>query len=192
MCCEDHVTCLVGHDGFGMCGRVAQELFDLDHCVLSGICLLGGNGAKSSKCCAVDASCIVEECANYLLNVLLVLFQEGWGRVNGLRILVGCTIRRFDVGIRLMLGLCWWRVLESDECLRYIIEHGDNGDMEIFVDVVPVNIHSKIACTAPVLGSFVVFFQDTREVLNMFTANVFDAEVVNAECEGYQVKIVLQ
>jgi hypothetical protein len=86
-----------------------------------------------------------------------------------------------------MLGLCWWRVLESGESLRYIIKH---GDIDIFVDVVPVNIHSKIACTAPVLGAFLVFFQDAREVLDVFTAKVFDAEVINAECEGYRVKIV--
>ncbi len=186
VCCKDHVTCLVGHNGIGICERVVQELFlfDLDHCVLGGIRLLGGNGAQSSKHCAVDASCIVEERANYLLNVLLVLFGEGWGRVNGLRILFGCTVHGFGVGIQLMLGLCRWRVLESDECLRYIIEH---GDMDIFVNVVPVDIHSKIACA----GAFVVFFQDAGEVLNMFTANVFDAEVVNAECEGYREKIVL-
>ncbi len=60
-----------------------------------------------------------------------------------------------------------------------------------FVDVVPVDIHSEIACAAPVLGTFVVFFQDAGEVLNVFTANAFDAEVVNAECEGYRAKIVL-
>ncbi len=79
-----------------------------------------------------------------------------------------------------MLGLCWWCVLELDESLRYIIKH---GDIDIFVDVVPVDIHSKIACAAPVLGAFVVFFQDAGEVLNVFTADVFDAEVINAECE---------
>ncbi len=77
VCCEDHVTCLVGCNGIGMCERIVQELFDLDHCVLDGICLLGGNRAQSSKHCAVDALCIVEECADYLLNVLLVLFGEG-------------------------------------------------------------------------------------------------------------------
>jgi hypothetical protein len=86
-----------------------------------------------------------------------------------------------------MLGLCWWRVLELDECLRYVIEH---GDMDIFVDVVPVNIHSEIACAAPVLEAFVVFFQDAREVLNILTADVFDAKVVNAECGEYWAKIV--
>jgi hypothetical protein len=74
-----------------------------------------------------------------------------------------------------MLGLCWWCVSESDECLRYIIEH---GDMDNFVDV---------ACAASVLGAFVVFFQDA----GVFTANVFDAKVVNTECEGYRSKIVL-
>ncbi len=87
-----------------------------------------------------------------------------------------------------MLGLCWWHVLESNECLRYIIKH---GDMDIFVDVVPVYIYSEIACAAPVLGAFVVFFQDTGAVLNVFMADVFDAKIVIAEGEGYRAKIVL-
>jgi hypothetical protein len=52
--------------------------------------------------------------------------------------------------------------------------------MDVFVDVVPVDIHSKIACAVRVLGAFVVFIQDAREVLNVFTADVFDAKVVNA------------
>ncbi len=62
--------------------------------------------------------------------------------------------------------------------------------MDAFVDVVPVDIHSKIACTVSVLGAFVVFIQDAGEVLNMFTADVFDAKVVNAEYERDQAKIV--
>ncbi len=81
-----------------------------------------------------------------------------------------------------MLGLCRWCVLEADECLRYVIKH---GDMNTFVDVVPVDSHSEIVCAAPVLGAFVVFFQDAGKVLNIFTANVFDAKVIYAECEGY-------
>jgi hypothetical protein len=79
-------------------------------------------------------------------------------------------------------------MLEADECLGYVIKH---GDMDIFVDVVPVDSHFKIACTAPVLGAFLVFFQVAGEVLNVFMAIIFDAEVVYAECEGYRVKIVL-
>ncbi len=78
-------------------------------------------------------------------------------------------------------------MLESDECLRYIIKH---GDMDVFVDVVPVDIHSKIVCAVPVLGAFVVFIQDAGEVLNVFTANTFDAKVVNAECEGDWAEIM--
>ncbi len=77
--------------------------------------------------------------------------------------------------------------MEADECLEYIIKH---GNMDIFVDVVPVDSHSKIACSAPVLGAFVVFFWNAREVLNVFTANVFDAKVVYAECEGNWAKNV--
>ncbi len=45
----------------GMCGRIVQELFDLDHCVLGGSCLLGGKGAQSSKHFAVNALCMVDE-----------------------------------------------------------------------------------------------------------------------------------
>ncbi len=86
-----------------------------------------------------------------------------------------------------MLRLCWWRVLELDECLRYIIKH---GDMDVFVDVVPVDIHSKIACAVPVSGALVVIIQDAGEVLDVLTADVFDAKVVNTECEGDWVKIV--
>ncbi len=77
VCCEDHVTCLVGHDGIKMCECVVKELYDLDHCVLGGIRLLGGNGAQSSKHCAVNASCIVEEHAYYLLNVFLSSLERG-------------------------------------------------------------------------------------------------------------------
>jgi hypothetical protein len=35
-----------------------------------------------------------------------------------------------------------------------------------------------------------VFFQDAREMLDVFTANVFNAEVIKAECEGYRAKIM--
>ncbi len=102
VCCKDRVACLVGHNAIRMCERVVKELFDLDHCVLGGICLLGGNGVQSSKHCAVNALCIVEECANYLLNILLVVFGEGWGRVKGLHILFGCTVDTVDVGALLV------------------------------------------------------------------------------------------
>jgi len=78
--------------------------------------------------------------------------------------------------------------LESDECLKYIIKH---GNMDVFDDVVSVDIRSEIACAIPVLGAFVVFIQDAGEVLNVFTANVFDAEVINIKCEGDWAKIVL-
>ena len=69
--------------------------------------------------------------------------------------------------------------------------HIKHGDMDVFVNVVPVDIHSEIACAIPVLGAFVVFIQDTKEVLDVFTANVFDAKFVNAEREGDWEKIVL-
>jgi hypothetical protein len=78
-------------------------------------------------------------------------------------------------------------MLELDECLRYIIKH---GEVDVFVDVVPVDIHSEIGCAVQVLGAFLVFIQDVRRVLNVFTANIFDAKVVNTECEGDWAEIM--
>jgi hypothetical protein len=40
------------------------------------------------------------------------------------------------------------------------------------------------------LGAFVVFIWDDGEVLNVFTASVFDAKVIDAEYEGDRAKIV--
>jgi hypothetical protein len=45
-------------------------------------------------------------------------------------------------------------------------------------------------CSSSLLGAFVVLFHDAGELLNVFMANIFDAKVVNAECEGYWAKIV--
>ncbi len=56
--------------------------------------------------------------------------------------------------------------------------------MDVINDVVPADIHSEIVCVIPVLGAFVVFIKDAGEVLDMFTANVFNAKIVNAKCEG--------
>jgi hypothetical protein len=40
------------------------------------------------------------------------------------------------------------------------------------------------------LEAFVAFIQAAGEVLNVFTANVFDAKDVNTECEGDWAKIM--
>ncbi len=77
VCCEDHVTCLVGHNGIGVCGRIVQELLDLDHCVLGGIRLLGGNGSQSIKHCAVNASFIVENVPTTSWTYFLSSLERG-------------------------------------------------------------------------------------------------------------------
>jgi hypothetical protein len=63
VCCKDHITCLVGHTGIGVCGRVVQELLDLDHYVLGGICLLGGREPTA-------VSIVLSTHRAYLSNVL--------------------------------------------------------------------------------------------------------------------------
>ena len=79
--------------------------------------------------------------------------------------------------VRLVLGLFWCCVLKSSECLRHVFKH---GDVYFFVIVVPVNVHSQVALSVPILQAFVMFVEDGGKVFGMLVTNVFDAKMVNA------------
>jgi hypothetical protein len=49
-----------------------------------------------------------------------------------------------------------------------------------FVIVVPVDVHSQVVLSVPILQAFVMFVEDGGEVFGMLLTNVFDAKVVNA------------
>ncbi len=68
-------------------------------------------------------------------------------------------------------------MLKSCECLRHVFKHGDEY---FFVIVVPVDVHSQVAMSVPILQAFVMFVEDGGKVFNMLATNVFDAKVVDA------------
>ncbi len=106
-----------------------------------------------------------------------IRFVEEGGSVVVLRILYLCTVDWFYMGVRLVLGLCWCCMLKSSECLRHVFKH---GDVYFFVIVVPVDVHSQVVLSIPILQAFVMFIEDGGKVFGVLATNVFDAEIINA------------
>ncbi len=57
--------------------------------------------------------------------------------------------------------------------------------------VVPIQCYPNVSFACPVTCKFVVFFECILEMLCMFFANVFDAEIINNQCELYVSCVVL-
>ncbi len=56
--------------------------------------------------------------------------------------------------------------------------------------VVPIQVHSNVACSGPIDEADIVFVENLGEMVGVFFANVFYAEVVDAEGEGNGAPIV--
>ena len=56
--------------------------------------------------------------------------------------------------------------------------------MDLSLLVVPINVHAKVFLAIPILRARVVHVEKLEQVLGMFSANVFHAKIVDAECEG--------
>ena len=69
-----------------------------------------------------------------------------------------------------------WMVKTSQR-FRDVIQH---GDVDFFAGVVPVNVHSEVACACPVMRTFVMLSKDGGEMVDMFFSDVFDAKIVDA------------
>ena len=68
-------------------------------------------------------------------------------------------------------------MLNTSQRFRDVIQH---GEVDFFAGVVPVNVHSKVACACPVMQTFVVVTEDVGEMINVFFSDIFDAEIVDA------------
>jgi hypothetical protein len=44
----------------------------------------------------------------------------------------------------------------------------------------PVNVHSQVALSVPILRAFVMFIEDGGKVFGVLATNVFDAKIVDA------------
>ena len=57
--------------------------------------------------------------------------------------------------------------------------------------VVPIQCYPGVPFSCPIARKFVVFFECVLEMLCMFFANVFDAKVIDNQCELYGSCVVL-
>ena len=56
---KDHVTSVISDYGMWMRAGIIEELVDFGHCMLGGVSLLGGDGAKSREHSCIDRSSVV-------------------------------------------------------------------------------------------------------------------------------------
>jgi hypothetical protein len=57
--------------------------------------------------------------------------------------------------------------------------------MDFSMLIVPINVHAEVFLAIPILRALVVHVENLEQMLGVFSANVFHAEIVNAEREGY-------
>ncbi len=63
--------------------------------------------------------------------------------------------------------------------------------MDLALVVVPIQSYPNVSFSYPIVRKFVVFFECILEMLCMFFANIFDAEIVDNQCELYGSCVVL-
>ena len=56
---KDHVTSVISDYGMWMCAGIIEELVDFGHCMLGGVSLLGGDGAKGREHSCIDRPSVV-------------------------------------------------------------------------------------------------------------------------------------
>ena len=79
MSSEYHVTGMVSDDGIRISGSVIEELSECFGSCLGGMGLGGGKGSKSNQHGGINSSGIIEESANALSEVVVVIWGK-WGR----------------------------------------------------------------------------------------------------------------
>jgi hypothetical protein len=55
--------------------------------------------------------------------------------------------------------------------------------MDFMVGVVPVYGDSEVACSVPVFFDVIMLLEDLEEMVDVFLANLLNAEVINHKCE---------
>jgi hypothetical protein len=63
--------------------------------------------------------------------------------------------------------------------------------MDVVLVVVLIQCYPDVSFACPITCKFVVFFKCILEMLCMFVANVFDAEIINNQCKLYVSCVVL-
>ena len=56
--------------------------------------------------------------------------------------------------------------------------------MDLALGIVPIHVHSNVACSRPIDGADIVFIENLGKMVGVFFAIIFYAKVVNTEGEG--------
>ena len=78
--------------------------------------------------------------------------------------------------VGMVLRFLWVTVIKT---LEGVVDVGENGEVDLAVVVVPVQIQYQAVLTVPVAGDFVAFFKDGNEVVGMLLSSVLDTKVIN-------------
>ncbi len=105
------------------------------------------------------------------------------------RILCFCTVVGFDMRVGLMLRFVRSLVLKWHEGLGDVVEH---GDMDPTAIIVPIHVHSKVACFFQVDRAFAIFVENFCKMVCVLPSHILDAEVVDTERGRDGLPIVFQ
>ena len=83
--------------------------------------------------------------------------------------------------MRLVLGEARYCMVELDERLLYVEDH---GEVELAALIITVEVNAKVALSFPIVGYGVMLLEDGHEVLRMIFAAIFYSKVVNAKRES--------
>ena len=62
--------------------------------------------------------------------------------------------------------------------------------MDLALGIVPIHVHSNVACSGPIDGADIVFVENLGKMVGVFFAVMFYTEVVNTEGERDGAPIV--
>ena len=72
----------------------------------------------------------------------------------------------------------WTCVVETLEGISYV---GKHGEVYLAIRVVPVNVHSKVSWSSPVIWNGVVLSENGHKVVAILLAYVLDSEIIHTE-----------
>ncbi len=79
-----------------------------------------------------------------------------------------------------MLRDAWRCMLKTCEHFGDVVKH---GGVDSSSRVIPVDGHTKVPLTVPIVRALVVLAENGGKVFGVFTANILDAKIVHGKCE---------
>jgi len=173
---EDHVAGAEGDAVVGVGGDVVQELVDGGIGCFGGGGLFGADRAEGDEELVVDGAGEVEQGADDALDAANAVLVKGRARVGFHDELAFAAVLDGLALVGRELAFARPGMAIFGQQLGNVAFHREAASA---ADVVPLEVDAGELRALPILGDVVVFFEDGGEVLCVFAADVFDAEIVN-------------